>query len=173
MKNCLKTSFKGDDYGIYSGRFISDSIFFNHSRAFGLSENSIAIFSISFRSFRTAIGLTYSRVIKMPGTLSEAPGDSQTRQEREGDMSPSNVQNLSYQHNPEYIRRQHNVRMMTLELEEGEREAALEKTIREFPLFVPDDGPNFLTLPGGIGPGSRLRIEAKKGRIQITRGPKN
>lgn len=109
----------------------------------------------------------------MPGTLSEAPGDSQTRQEREGDMSPSNVQNLSYQHNPEYIRRQHNVRMMALELEEGEREAALEKTIREFPLFVPDDGPNFLTLPGGIGPGSRLRIEAKKGRIQITRGPKN
>ena len=43
---------------------------------------------------------------------------------------------------------------------------------REFPLFVPDDGPNFFKLPRGIGPGSRFRIEAKGADIRIVQGPK-
>lgn len=46
------------------------------------------------------------------------------------------------------------------------------KIRRDFPLFIPDDGPNGLTLPGGIGPGDRLRIEVKKEKIRTVRGPK-
>ena len=38
---------------------------------------------------------------------------------------------------------------------------------REFPLFVPDDGPNFFELPGGIGRGSRFKIEAEGADIRI------
>ena len=44
---------------------------------------------------------------------------------------------------------------------------------REFPLFVPDDGPNFFKLPGGIGPGSRFRIEANRADIRIVQGPRS
>ena len=43
---------------------------------------------------------------------------------------------------------------------------------RKFPLFVPDDGPNFYELPGGIGPGSRLRIEAKGADVRIVQEPR-
>ena len=43
---------------------------------------------------------------------------------------------------------------------------------RKFPLSVPDDGPNFFKLPGGIGPGSRLRIKANGADIHIVQGPK-
>ena len=46
------------------------------------------------------------------------------------------------------------------------------KVIRRFPLFVPDDGENAFTLPGGIGPGSRFRIEGRRGATRIVRGPK-
>ena len=57
---------------------------------------------------------------------------------------------------------------MALELEEGEREAIR----RTFPLFVPDDDePNGLVLPGGIEPGSRLRIETQGSNVRIARGP--
>lgn len=42
-------------------------------------------------------------------------------------MSTSNVANTPYWHNPDYIRRQHNVRMMALEQIEGGREAREEK----------------------------------------------
>ena len=48
-----------------------------------------------------------------------------------------------------------------------------EKSRRLFPLFVPDDGPNGFTLPGGTGPGSRLRIEVEGADIRIIRGPKS
>ncbi len=44
---------------------------------------------------------------------------------------------------------------------------------REFPLFIPDDGTNFFKLPGGIGPGSRLRIEANRADIRIVQGPRS
>ena len=46
------------------------------------------------------------------------------------------------------------------------------RTRREFPLFVPDDGPNFFKLPGGIGPGSRFRIEVKGADIRIVQAPR-
>ena len=41
-----------------------------------------------------------------------------------------------------------------------------QKSRRVILLFVPDDGSNYFTLPGGIGPGSRLKIQSGTGLIR-------
>ena len=85
-------------------------------------------------------------------------------------MSMSNKGHSAHSCNPEYLRRLQNIRAQNLELEEGEREAIR----RKFPLFVPDDDePNGLVLPGGIGPGDRLRIATRGSNVRIVRGPKS
>jgi len=53
--------------------------------------------------------------------------------------------------------------------EEDRSECEFEKRRRVVSLFVPDNGPNYFTLPGGIKPGSRFKLDLETKRILTER----
>ena len=82
-------------------------------------------------------------------------------------MSMSNKGNSARPRNPEYFRRLYNVSAQAPESEEGKCKAIR----REVALSVPDDRPNYLTLPGGIRPGSKFKMEREGANVRTVKMP--
>lgn len=82
-------------------------------------------------------------------------------------MSMSNKGNSAHPRNSEYLRDLDNVDAQAPESEGGEGKVIR----REFSLSVPDDGPNYLTLPGGIRPGSKFKMEREGTNVRTVKMP--